>query len=119
MKIKLKNHHGRLYHAAPLPSGSRMIGEVTRQRVGSGALVLLASGRFAQLNAGALTSLDQAEAARELLKAWAAENGLTQAAVADRFGVSANAVASWFSGRRSFGGAALKLLLMMNDFQLF
>lgn len=61
MKIVTKNHKGKLYNPNPLPKGARMIGEVVRDDTDQsrGALVLLASGQYVQVNAGIVRGLSQ------------------------------------------------------------
>ena len=111
MNIKIKNGKPLLYQPTPLP-GWEILGEISRQRGGTGALGYCpATGLFAQIGASVLTRLDERAVATALLTAWQEENAIGNAEAASRFGVSLAAVNSWRTGRRPLGGAALKLLL--------
>lgn len=111
MNIKIKAGLARLYQPTPLP-GWEIIGEVSRQRGGTGALGYCPrTGLFAQIGASVITRLDERAVAVALLKAWQEENAIGNAEAASRFGVSLAAVNSWRTGRRSLCGAALKLLV--------
>ena len=53
-------------YANTLPARSRAIGTVTRDGFDTGALVLLASGQYVQINAGAIRNLEQRAICRAL-----------------------------------------------------
>jgi hypothetical protein len=52
---------GRLYQHTPLPRRAIMIGTVKRETGEEGALVLLDSGNYVQMNAGVIRMLPQYE----------------------------------------------------------
>lgn len=97
MRITTDTKTGRLYAGPTLPQGAVLLGMVERDNLEKGALVNLASGQYAQHNAGALRTLDQGV----VLRAHREAVGLrTQQALADETGASLDAVKSWEAGRR-------------------
>jgi hypothetical protein len=58
---------GSRYNSVPLPPGAKYIGTVIRDGTDAGALVMLPSGIYMQVNRGAMRSLPQ-RAVREALE---------------------------------------------------
>lgn len=80
----INSTHGRLtvalgggwrLYTTTLPAGSRAIGTVTRDGHDTGALVLMASGSYAQCNAGSIRILDQRAVAAAVTAARSGSHG--------------------------------------------
>lgn len=55
--------------AGHIPAGAQIVGSVARDgESGHGALVLLASGRYTEINDGSMRALDQGEVIRQLAR---------------------------------------------------
>ena len=59
MRVIHNTQRAKLYQNSPIPPGSLIVGVIERDNLQKGALVLLRSGQYVQMNAGVIRTLNQ------------------------------------------------------------